>query len=65
MDEQFNDASVDFAIAFPSMLATCLRRAFTSPHVTIPETTISLPSPACSKSSSAPIATRSHALIAS
>eukprot|EP00965_Chrysotila_dentata_P089666 2960222-Pleurochrysis_carterae.AAC.1 len=65
MDEQFNDNSVDLAIAFPSMLTTCLRRAFTSSHVTVPETTVSSPSPACSKSLSAPIATRSHALIAS
>eukprot|EP00965_Chrysotila_dentata_P031664 1055956-Pleurochrysis_carterae.AAC.1 len=65
MDKQFNDATVDYAIAFPSMLAACFRRSITPSHVAVPEAAARPPSSARSKSISAPIATRSHAMIAS
>eukprot|EP00965_Chrysotila_dentata_P157434 5201029-Pleurochrysis_carterae.AAC.2 len=58
MDQRFNDATVDCAIAFPSMLAACFRRATTPSHVAVPEAA-ARPSPSArSKSISAPIATR-------
>eukprot|EP00965_Chrysotila_dentata_P016095 533349-Pleurochrysis_carterae.AAC.1 len=65
MDKDFNDASVDFAIAFPSMLAACFRRAIEPSRLIVPEAAAPSTPPARVKSVSAPIATRSHALIAS
>eukprot|EP00965_Chrysotila_dentata_P045536 1512597-Pleurochrysis_carterae.AAC.1 len=65
MDKQFNDASVDFAIAFPSMLAARFRRAIEPSRLVVPEEVSPSPPPARVKGMSAPIATRSHALIAS
>eukprot|EP00965_Chrysotila_dentata_P076254 2518521-Pleurochrysis_carterae.AAC.1 len=66
IDENLNDAVVDFTIASPSMLAACLRRTFAPPlRETVDHTAMPTPSLARSKRLSLPIATRSSALIAS
>eukprot|EP00965_Chrysotila_dentata_P031742 1058465-Pleurochrysis_carterae.AAC.1 len=62
MDEQFNDAAVDFVFDLPSMLGACLGRAWSPTCV---NQTVSSRPPPRSARTSAPIATSSHALIAS
>eukprot|EP00965_Chrysotila_dentata_P062925 2083936-Pleurochrysis_carterae.AAC.1 len=66
MDENLNDAVVDFAIAFPSMLVACLHRTFAPPpRETVENTAMPSPPLARSKCLFLPIATRSFVLIAS
>eukprot|EP00965_Chrysotila_dentata_P051651 1714629-Pleurochrysis_carterae.AAC.1 len=65
MDEQFNDAVIDFAIAMPSMLGARIRQTFRPAHVCAATTAAPCQRPLRSASVSVPIATCSHALIAS
>eukprot|EP00965_Chrysotila_dentata_P054722 1817053-Pleurochrysis_carterae.AAC.1 len=66
LDENINDAVVDFAIDSPSMLTACLRRTFASPlHKTVADTAMPSPSRTRTKCLPLSIATHSYALIAS
>eukprot|EP00965_Chrysotila_dentata_P166905 5510993-Pleurochrysis_carterae.AAC.1 len=49
IDENLNNAVIDFAIASPFMLVACLHRAFAAPRVTVENAAVSSPSPARSK----------------
>eukprot|EP00965_Chrysotila_dentata_P132818 4391696-Pleurochrysis_carterae.AAC.1 len=60
VDEQLNDAAIDFVLDLPSMLGACLDRARSPTHE---NQTVSCQPPPRPARTSAPIATSSYALI--